>query len=57
MEDAEPESPVDAEALGTLQPRAEPAGRTLLGWLRTIADPDIDVAAGLKALREARDER
>jgi hypothetical protein len=32
-------------------------GRSLLGWLRTVADADIDVEAGVNAIRETRDER
>jgi hypothetical protein len=32
-------------------------GRSLVEWLLTVADPDIDVAVGLKAIRAQRDER
>lgn len=48
---------VQAEALDALQAGLKPMGRSLVEWLHTVADPDIDVKAGLKAIREQRDER
>jgi plasmid stability protein len=48
---------VQAEALDALQQGLGPVGASLLAWLRTVAEPTIDVEAGLKAIREARDER
>jgi metal-sulfur cluster biosynthetic enzyme len=32
-------------------------GHSLVEWLHTVADPDIDVEVGLKTIREQRDER
>jgi plasmid stability protein len=48
---------VQAEALEALQAGLKPMGRSLVEWLDTVADPDIDVELGFKAIREARDER
>jgi plasmid stability protein len=48
---------VQAEALEALAVGVQPMGRSLLHWLRMVADPGIDVEAGLKAIRETRDER
>ncbi len=48
---------VQAEALDALEAGLRPRGRYLVEWLHTVADPDIDVAAGLKTIREQRDER
>jgi plasmid stability protein len=48
---------VQAEALDALQAGLQPMGRSLVEWLHTVADPDIDVEVGLKAIREQRDER
>jgi len=48
---------LQAEALEALQKGAEPIGVGLVAWLRTIRNENIDVDAGLRAIREARDER
>jgi plasmid stability protein len=48
---------VQAEALDLLQAGLKPMGRSLVEWLETVANPDIDVEVGLKAIREQRDER
>jgi plasmid stability protein len=48
---------VQAEALDVLQQGIQPMGRSLVEWLRTVADANIDVEAGLKAIREERDGR
>jgi plasmid stability protein len=48
---------VQAVALDALQRGAEPIGRSLFEWLPTVANPDVDVEAGLKAIRDMRSER
>jgi plasmid stability protein len=48
---------VQAEALDALQHGVKPMGQSLLEWLRSVANPEIDVEAGLNAIREMRDER
>ncbi len=48
---------VQAEALDALQHGVKPRGQSLLEWLRTVGNPDIDVEAGLNVIRGMRDER
>jgi len=48
---------VQAEALDALAIGVQPMGHSLLQWLKSVADPAIDVEAGLKAIRETRDAR
>ncbi len=46
---------VAAEALAIRERKIEPAGASMLRWLRSVADPAIDVDAALAAIRAARD--
>jgi plasmid stability protein len=48
---------IAAEALEILRVGVEPAGPSMLRWLRSVADSAIDPAAALAAIRAARDER
>ncbi|MGD0471632.1 MAG: antitoxin [Candidatus Velthaea sp.] len=48
---------VQAEALEALAIGIQPMGDSLFEWLKRVADPGIDVEAGLKAIRATRDER
>ncbi len=48
---------IQVEALAALTRGVAPLGASLLDWLRTVADANADVAAGLSAIREARDGR
>ncbi len=48
---------VQAEALDALQAGLQPMGTSLIEWLQTVADPNVDVEVALKAIREERDER
>lgn len=48
---------VAAEALETLRLGVEPVGPSVLNWLRSVANPEIDADAAIAAIRTARDER
>lgn len=49
---------VQAEVLEVLERATVPAGTALLEWLEQTREPRVrDSSAGIRAIREARDER